>query len=321
MQYIDIWGLTLVFSQYELVGTFNITLFILVDALVGVVAPLLLALAVIPLSRVIRFITRNKLNPKKVMAQVYSSISYKKDSDGINYWVIADTFYFPEGKETVDKIDRGYCMFCSKKPVSCSIFFIVVFSFLLSGAIFVDDFLVSNEGPVMCQDLSSQQLKSSICFTYNPLSLINCTENLTYSNPLVCYRFLTPVGGTSADLLKDALVESFVTFALSNALIEFIFQIVKVMFLIKRTKAWSVCVIISGVILLAIDIGLVIVSIVPFMTAIDTLAIYETLLIGIDITLVGALLYSGEPLEAIANEGTGNEDFPELHKTYSISSV
>ena len=313
------WGLTFVFSSYRFSGLLNIIPVVVSETLIGIIAPLLVSLALVPLSRVIRAISVNKLQPKTLLSRLYECIDYKITSDGTPYWIVAGTFYFLEQSETPDNCASKFCYFCDKRKTTSVLSFIAVLSFILTGSIFVNDFLVLEFGALNCQELSTQQIQSSLCFTLQPPAFINCSANPVVTNPMTCFEFLSATG-IHAQPLVNAIIEAFVTFVLSNALINAIFRAIQFLLYIKRTKLWSILVIGAGFFLFFSSIGLTVVFSTQLTNAFDILVVYELLVISLIIILIGVLLYTGEPYEAISSYDVIPEDYPELQKSYQTTS-
>ena len=128
--FVVMWGLTFVFSSFRFSGLLNIIPVVLSETLIGIIAPLLVSLALIPLSRVIRAISVNKLQPKTLLSHVYECIDYKITSDGTPYWIVAGTFYFLEQSENPDNRSCTLCYFCDKRKTTSVLAFIAILSFI-----------------------------------------------------------------------------------------------------------------------------------------------------------------------------------------------
>ena len=92
------WIIVIAFSYDEMYPTKKeVWPYIISRILLGVAAPLILVLSLIPLATILRFITNGKVELNQFLPVLSEgTIQYKTHKD-IAYWVVQDLFYFPIG--------------------------------------------------------------------------------------------------------------------------------------------------------------------------------------------------------------------------------
>ena len=116
-----------------------------VEIIITILAPMLFILYIVPNNSVLRFVTYDRVDIRKIMPKLLPFISFKSGKKH-NYWVVIDTFYFPirdDYRQTIEeKYNHKWYHLCDTSKST-------VVNFLLVWSVFVNGTLVDEFGPVL----------------------------------------------------------------------------------------------------------------------------------------------------------------------------
>ena len=257
-------------------------------------------IAIVLFNSVLRFITYDRVDIRKIMPKFLPFISYTKGEKS-NYWVAIDTFYFPvkddynQTHEALHK--RKWYHLCDTNKSTVIIFFILAFNFLLAWTVFVNGTLVREFSPESCRELSNNELSKAVCVsTGDTYSVVNCTapDSSSIEGPLLCFQFLR--FSEQPDFF-DSLTGAVVLYFISSAFITLILEMIRFLYLFHRSWIWAIFVMVLGAGVIGGDVMLIISALVWKTVKFELPKIFQYLIIGLDIILVGVLLLISKPLE------------------------
>lgn len=199
---------------------------VLVQLMIGLIVPVLFMLSVVPINSVLRFITYDRVDIRKIMPKLIPFISYTIGEKS-NYWVAIKTFYFPikddynQTHEALHK--RKWYHLCDTNKSTVIIFFLLAFNFLLAWTVFVNGTLVHDFNPQSCRELSNSERERAVCILTGNISLVNCTspDSSSIEGPLLCFQFLRFSEQTDIFMsITNAVVLYFIAKAFITLLLE-----------------------------------------------------------------------------------------------------
>ena len=272
---------------------------VLVEIMIGLVVPVLFSLSVVPINSVLRFVTYDRVDIRKIMPKLIPFISYTVGKKR-NYWVAISTFYFPirdDYDQTYEVLHkRKWYHLCDTNKSTVIIFLILAFNFLLSWTVFVNGTLVHEFNPQSCRELSNSERERAVCILTGNVSLVNCTasDSNSIEGSLLCFQFLR--FSEQTDIFMS-LTGAVVLYFIATAFISLMLEIVRFLYLFHKSWIWAICVILFGVGIIGGDVALILASLVWNIARFELDKIFKYLIIGIDIILVGVLLLISQPLE------------------------
>ena len=278
------WSLTLAYSyknHHFLEGT--LWPFLMVDIAIGFLVPVIIALALLPLATMVRHMTYNKLETRKLLHWFMPCLSYEQGNKG-SYWVIEDTFYF----KIEDKFSSGLN--------SILIYTMVVLTFMNSWIYFINSTLINQYGVSNCGLLTENMKQYSYCFDiFSDISkgvYVNCSYNFSYDKHLFCFEHISV--GRNATLIQT-LVICFVLYYITATCISIVFQIVKGLLQYSQIKMWSTLLVLFGAI--SLILGIAVYAFIFYVHSnLDILGLFQFFTITFDIIVVGVLLKRGHPM-------------------------
>ena len=273
---------------------------VFVEIMIGLVVPTLFMLSIVPINSALRYITYDRVDIRKIMPKLLPFISFES-GEKHDYWVAIGTFYFEikddnrqQCHETMET--RRWYHLCDTTKSTVIIFFILAFNFLLAWTVFVNGTLVDEIGPESCRELTNIQRERAVCLTLGNISLVNCSapDSDSVEGPLLCFQFLR--FSEQMDIL-ESLTGAIVLYFITEKFIGIVLEIIRFLYLFHKSWMWAGLVIVAGVGVIAADAALVMSALLQFTTSFDLGRIFEYLIIGLDIILVGVLLFISTPLE------------------------
>ena len=246
-----IWGITISYTYGY--GNENVLWpFIVVEAVIGVVFPLLIYIGTVLFAIVIDYVTMGRVDARKAIHSLLPHVSLVK-ADENEYWVIKDTFYYFVRKRPVD--DKTPSCTTVKDCSRATVYFIIIIglSFVLSASHFMNDTVVEQTFTRDCtRDLHYD------CFVFEDdgsWEYVDCMNNATLSNTtfVYCYTFLR--FGIDSNPVSN-LAESFGFLLAIVAFFNQVFGVVKILLRLRPSRLWSVWFIITGLVLVVIALFL-----------------------------------------------------------------
>lgn len=278
------WSLTLACNyknHHFLKGT--LWPFLLVDIAIGFLVPVIIALALLPLATMIRHMTYNKLETRKLLHWLMPCLSYEQGNKG-SYWVIEDTFYF--------KIEDKF----SSNLNSILIYTMVVLTFMNSWIYFINSTLINQYGVSNCALLTENEKQYSYCFDiFSDISkgvYVNCSYNFSYDKRLFCFEHIS-IGRNATPI--QTLVICFVLYYITATCISIVFQLVKGLLQYSQIKMWSTLLVLFGFV--SLILGIAVYAFIFYRHSnFDILGVFQFFTITFDIIVVGVLLKRGHPM-------------------------
>ena len=278
---------------------------VFVEIIIAIIAPMLFLLSVVPINSALRFITYDRVDIRKIMPKLLPFISFKS-GEKHNYWVAIDTFYFPikdEYRQTIEeKHNRKWYHLCDTSKSTVVIFFILAVNFLLAWSVFVNGTLVDEFGPESCSELTNVQRQRAVCLTLGSnLSVVNCSSSAgaATKGPLLCFQFLRFSEQTN---IITSLTGAIVLYFITEKFIAIVLDVIRFFYLFHESWIWAGLVILIGALVICGDAALILAALLRFTTSFDLGQIFEYLIIGVDIILVGILLLISTPLELVSGD-------------------
>ena len=273
---------------------------VFVEIMIALVVPILLLLSIVPINSVLRFVTYDRVDIRKIMPKLLPFIAFKS-GEKHNYWVAIDTFYFQikdDNRRTLEEMDnRKWYHLCDTSKSTVIIFLIHGINFLLAWSVLVNGTLIDEFGLESCSELTNLQLRRAICISLgNNISVVNCSSSAgaATKGPLLCFQFLR--FSEQTDILTS-LTGAIVLYFITEIFIKIVLEVVNFFYIFHESWIWASGVIFTGVLVICGDVGLVVAALLRFTASFDLGQIFEYLIIGVEIILVGILLLIGTPLE------------------------
>ena len=274
---------------------------VFVEIMIGLVVPILFMLSVVPINSVLRYVTYDRVDIRKIMPKLLPFISFKV-GEKHNYWSAIDTFYFEikdDYRRTYEDMEkRKWFHLCDTTKSTVIIFLILAFNFLLAWSVFVNGSLVDEFGPESCRELTNVQRERAVCISLGNRSIVNCStpESATIGGPFLCFQFLR--FSEQMDIFQS-LTSAVVLYFITQKFIAIVLEIIRFFYLFHKSWIWAALVVLSGVAVIGGDVALIMAALFRFTTSFDLGQIFELLIIGMDIILVGVLLLISTPLELV----------------------
>ena len=275
---------------------------ICIEVMLGLVVPLLLMLSVVPINSVLRFITYDRVDIRKIMPKLLPFVKFA-EGEKYNYWVAIGTFFFQikdDYTQTHEELHkRKWYHLCDTTKSTIVIFFILAVNFLLAWTVFVNGTLIHEFNAQSCRELSNGERERAICIKLGNISVVNCTspESSSIDAPLTCFEFLQ--FSEQADILQS-LTGAVVLYFIAEKFITLMLEMIRFFYLFHKSRIWAILVILAGVAVIGGDIVLILASLVWNLASFDLIRIFQYLIIGTDIILVGMLLLISKPLELVS---------------------
>lgn len=275
---IGFWCLTLAFS-YDVHSWLrgNLWPFFVVDVVLGTAVPLIIGVSLVPLAKLIRYVTNGQIETRKLYRWCLPCLGYEQ---GVRecYWVIDDSFYF--------KIEKRSC-----GGLNTILIYVMSFAvFLNSWIFFINSSVTTQYGNQGCFVLTEREKLYSYCFDlfsdFGNVLRVNCSLNSSYDGKVFCLEF------QSSTNLIQALVVSIVLYYIMATCISVIFQVVRGLLFYSRTGVWSNLVILLGMFSFFLG-GTSFVSLFYLHTNLDLLSLLQLCAVCTCIVTVGILLKRG----------------------------
>ena len=270
-----------------------------IEAMLGLMVPILVMLSVVMINSVLRFVTYDRVDIRKIMPKLLPFVRFTEGKK-YNYWVAIGTFFFQikdDFSQTHEKLHkRKWYHLCDTTKSTIVIFFILAFNFLLAWTAFVNGTLVHEFSPQSCRELSNFERERAVCLSLQNTSVVNCTapESSSINTPLLCFQFLR--FSEQSDILTS-LTSAVVLYFIAGQFITIMLEMTRFLYLFHGSKLWAILVALVGVGVIAGDVVLIMASLVWNTARFDMVRVFQYLIIGIDIILVGVLLLISTPLE------------------------
>ena len=254
--------------------------FIVIDVVVGVVSPILIIFSIIPIARIVQYVSHNRLDTRKLLLWFLPFLGYEKGTKGV-YWVLEESFHY--------KIHNGICGGLSTALLYTS----AALAFLFSWVYFIDDVLIEQKGLNSCVDLNSGDQNAVTCFYIHPTNInmyVNCTENSSYANELFCFEFKEV--GRNSNILQS-LVISIILYYISVICISLTFQVMNFLQQNAQSYLWPTLLVTVG--FFASFFGVVhFISALYFNHYLNILTLFQILILSANIIVVGILVAGGQ---------------------------
>ena len=240
---------------------------------------MLIIFSIIPIARIVRYVSHNRLETRKLLLWFLPFLGYEKGSKGV-YWVLEDSFYY--------KVHNGFCGGLS----TALIYTTAGLTFLFSWVYFIDDVFIKQTGLNNCMQLSPIEMQTTYCFHIHPTNLnmyINCTANNSYSDHLFCFEFKD---GGNMNVIQS-LVISIILYYISVICISLTFQIMKFLQHYAHSYLWSTFIVIIGFSVMLFGV-LHFASSLYFKYYLNVLTLFQILIISVNIIVVGILIAGGQ---------------------------
>ena len=272
---------------------------VFVEFIIALVVPILLLLSIVPFNSVLRFVTYDRVDIRKIMPKLLPFIAFKS-GEKHNYWVAVDTFYFPikdDYRQTVEeKHNRRWYHLCDTSKSTVVIFLILGINFLLAWSVFVNGTLIDEFTPRTCSELTNVQKERAVCIKLGNVTVVNCSSSAgaATKGPLLCFQFLR---FSEQKGIIETLTSAIVLYFIAEQFIALILDVTHFFYLFYESRIWASLVILAGILVIAGDAGLIVAALLQFTASFDLGQVFEFLIIGVDIILVGVLLLISTPLE------------------------
>lgn len=255
--------------------------FIVTDIIVALISPMIVVCSIIPLVKIIRYVTYAKLETRRLLLWLLPFLSYEKGKKGV-YWVLEDSFYY--------KIHGDFCGNLS----TALLYTMAGLNFLFSWVYFVDDVFIDQMGFNNCNELTSAQKQNLYCFNIYPTSVyMNCTANATYSGSLFCFEFKQV--GRNINVLQS-LVISVALYYISVMLTSLVLQAMKLLQKYTQSFLWPALIVTVG--FFVFIYGLVhFASAVYFNYYLNVLTLFQVLIASVNIAVLGILVAGGHLMQ------------------------
>ncbi len=257
--------------------------FIVTDITTGLVSPILIIFSIIPITRIVRYVSHNRLETRKILLWFLPFLGYEKGSKGV-YWVLEDSFYY--------KVHNGFCGSLS----TALIYTTAGLTFLFSWVYFIDDVFVKKTGLSSCMQLNQIEKETTYCFHIHPTDLnlyVNCTANNSYNDHLFCFEFKET--GRNANIIQS-LVISIILYYISVICISLTFQIMKCLQRYAHSYLWSTFVVMVGFFICLIGV-VHFVSALYFRYYLNVLTLFQIFIISANIIVIGILIAGGQLMQ------------------------
>ena len=307
-----LWGIAISYNQFNPrsllvtdVSTIKPTSFIIVDILIGIVAPILLFISTGLVAIVVDFITVGQMDMRKAISYILPSVAAQEGREN-NYWTVLDTFYFPRNKRA-HRSDHGLFYSCDKSRYTWYFAIICAFSILLVFSYFVDVTVTEEITSTSCPSDTAY-----LCFSQANYLYVNCSQALNSSvKSIICYKFLR--FGVDVNLIT-ALSQSFAFYLLITTFFTQVFTVVRVLISIKPSRFWGIGLILFSFLLIG---GAIVVlarsDVLVAYTGI--LSILEFFMVGFAVFVIGVLLVEGKWWEKLSSYGAKQIHFVQYNDT------
>ena len=247
--------------------------------LLGVAAPLILALSLIPLATILRFITNGKVELNQFLPVLSEgTIQYKTHKD-IAYWVVQDLFYFPigipakqinswksalkQGKNlTLDDITIQNVKAISPSnpqwwthwyhafdwsPATWLLYMTQCLILVIVLTYVVNNSFITQNTYKSCRELTTFELYNYNCFKSLENNYVDCTNANTTSTDdvIACYYFHRL---RNSKLPLQPFIEALLFHFMVGKVIQVMYRIVKLLQHFYKSKIWSVLIAILGIV-------------------------------------------------------------------------
>ena len=219
----------------------NISAFVLVEFLVGLLLPLLLFVASVLLAIVLDYVTIGRVDARMRIKRFLPSVTFE---EGLNYdyWVIEDLFYFRLEKRDKHLAHRFSLLYSCDKTLSTWLLTgIVAISILLCLSYFVDVTVVEQDTRTSCPvDTGLYD-----CFNKSSFNFVDCADEEVRGRVelIHCFRFLRFAVDTN---LISSLALTFAFYLATVAVFGHVFSAVKTVLHLHRSRNWGVAFIVVG---------------------------------------------------------------------------
>ena len=298
MQCAGIIGVT-VTSNFDELPVSNAAIFIIFEAVMGIVLPFLIVLSTVMGVIVARTLTHHTVHLDKLLPGFLTFLTFESGKIW-SYWVIVETFYFEAYR--YDKVrvrsTNGYKQhshIITKNLATLCLSTIVAITFVLASSYFVSTAMIRITYYGNCELARLENEKS--CFLLPKYTFINCSKNSSFEGGknIICYKFLTIFHGS--DIVQSFVLSLFLYIACDRFLI-MLFRLAKALFSIRRTRLWAVMIMSVGTILFLLTVLAILASFTAGLNF-SFLQLLQLFIISCDIILAGVLLAIGKPLQKI----------------------
>ena len=294
---VELWGIAIAYDNTRRPDK-TITVYVIVDVVVGLAMPILLVLALLLQAIFLEYITGGQVDARVALTKLLPGVRLVKTKTNQQYWSIQDRFFFMikqhDSKLHLPPSDpartRVSCSDACSHTVATWIFTaIVALSFLLAATYFMNSTITEQVTLATCPHESYEV----DCFNKTTYDFVNCQDpNLTNATfeLLHCFRFLE--FGMSSDPI-GALSRSFAFYLATIGFFATAFTVVKILILFKATVLWGILFVALGII--AIGVGLfVMLSDAAVMVRLNVIAIFQFYMVAFFIIFIGILMLHGE---------------------------
>ena len=287
-------------------NTIKATNYIIVDILIGIVAPILLFISTGLVAIVVDFITVGQLDMRNAISYILSSVALQEGKEN-NYWTILDTFFFPMNKRP-HRSDHGFLYSCDKSGYTWCFAIICALSILLVFSYFVD--------LTVTDEITSKSCPSNpgyVCFYQENYTYVDCSLQVTkpLDNAIICYKFFR--FGVDVNLIT-ALSQSFAFYLLITTFFTQVFTVVRVLISIKPSRFWGIGLILFSFLLIG---GAIVVLVDSDVLVVYTgiLSILEFFMVAAAVFVIGILLVEGKWWEKLSSNGAQKIHFVHYSNT------
>ena len=278
-----VWGITLGYSFGF--GDENVIWpYITVEAIVGLVCPLLVFIGTMLFAIVLDYVTLGRIDARKAVHTVLPSVQLLKADDN-EYWVIKDTFYYLIRKRPSNYNTSSCTTVWDFSRATIYFVIIIGLSFGLSTSYFMNRTIV--------EQVNTRECRSDLhydCFVFedDKWIYVNCNNNETLSRHsfIHCYTFLRFAIDNNP---ISILAESFAFYLATVAFFGRTFGIVKILLRLRPSRLWGIWFILIGLVVIGVGLFLIFFR-GSFSLHRDVIGCFQIVMFGVFLVIVGALL-------------------------------
>ncbi len=289
----------------------DVSVYIIVEVLVGLVTPILAIISACLLSVFLEYVTQGSLDARVFITRLLPVVKLVNGARN-QYWVIENRFYFEITKldffsrhdndeDTDGSDDRVPCSkYCSRTPSTWILSIIVSLAFLLSISYFMNENITEQVTLRSCPHSSIE----TDCFNQTTFDYIDCTDpdiaNTTFEL-LHCFRFLR--FGRDSDVI-GGVSRSFAFYLATLAFFTSAFHVANVLINFIPTKLWGLGFIIISVLMVGTGLTVMLTR-EAVLLQLDVIQIFQVYMVAAFVFLIGLLLLAGKWWESVGESGKG----------------
>ena len=266
----------------------------LVELLAGVVFPALFFSSVVAIMNVLDFVTVGAVDARKALPRFLPSVQIKK-GEKYDWWIIQGSFYFSlKQRKKEDRPNHGFCFTCFPNTATWILVAIVFVTINFAISYFFDVAIDTQRSVTSCNDPLIDRDFS--CFNRSTLNFVDCIND-TQVELIHCFKFYR--FGVEVDLIS-AFAKTYAIYLFATTIFGHTFLVMKVLTHVSKQRFWGVLFIVAGVILLFGFVGVIILwltdyisAITPELSRVNIINLAQFVMVAMFVLLVGLLIFSG----------------------------